>query len=119
MAAQVALRRQQAQEENEARELGLLYGPNGLLQMNPDTADFFPDAKSHTHRQDRLHADISASEAAEAKPGRFGSDVLNNGLTQKQTHIQMQHKQQCNSRSPPLLSHTNQSLEDNNDSTGM
>ncbi|KAK3799427.1 hypothetical protein RRG08_009970 [Elysia crispata] len=47
MAAQVALRRQQAQEENEAREMGLLYGPNGLLQMNPETVDYFPEAKSY------------------------------------------------------------------------
>lgn len=73
MAAQVALRRQQAQEENEAREMGVLYGPNGLLQINPECSNVFPDKPATTDNQKKAR---SESDETEYQPGNVSVIIM-------------------------------------------
>ena len=68
----ICYRRQQAQEENEAREMGLLYGPNGLLSMNGEafptpTDDGAPHSSTTTTPTTQFHQ--SPATAAFTMPG--------------------------------------------------
>jgi len=69
MAAQVALRRQQAQEENEAREMGVLYGPSGLLQINPECSNLYPEGAKAIEGSGKSHNDDDAD--ADSPPGKL------------------------------------------------
>ncbi|WAR23508.1 DMTA2-like protein [Mya arenaria] len=79
MAAQVALRRQQAQEENEAREMGVLYGPTGLLQINPECSNIYPNAATSVEPNGKTKSEDEADIESPPMAKRQKTDNKDDG----------------------------------------